>query len=243
MKKVFLTIMAAIAVAGMVSCNQDDPQKGGKKEKKDVVVDVKIDGNVDEWKDVPVGAEVSEDTEATRAALLTLKATADAKNLYIYFEAQLEEEQASAPIDIFINSDGDTSTGFSSWLWSEVGWEFLLESETGCLADANTVRDMDDMSIYKAKIWKNEAGEQLDGWDDAADMEKLELSGFCTSAGKVVDGVVFVEMAIERGAINARTKGSIGLGVEFHSASWGDIGMLPIGTTTGEVGVMEVALP
>lgn len=243
MKKVFLTILAAIAVVSMVSCNKDD-NKGGKKGGKTVTeVNIKIDGDLSDWADVPVGAEVSEDTDEARAALLTLKAGADAKNLYIYFEAQLEEDQAAAPIDIFINADGDTSTGFSSWLWSEVGWEFLLESETGCLADANTVRDMDDMSIYKAKTWQDAAGEQLDGWAAGAEMEQLELSGFCKSAGKVVNGIAFVEIAIERGAINARTKGSLGLGVEFHSATWGDIGMLPIGTTTGEVGVMEVALP
>ena len=243
MKKVLLTILAAIAVVGMVSCNKDDNNKGGKKGKTTTEVNIKIDGDLADWADVPVGAEVSEDTDEARAALLTLKAGADSKNLYIYFEAQLEEDQASAPIDIFINADGDTSTGFSSWLWSEVGWEFLLESETGCLADANTVRDMDDMSIYKAKTWQDAAGEQLDGWGTGAEMEQLELSGFCTSAGKVVNGIAFVEIAIERGAINARTKGSLGLGVEFHSATWGDIGMLPIGTTTGEVGVMEVALP
>ena len=243
MKKVFLAILATIAVVGMVSCNKDDNGKSGKGKKTDTEVNIKIDGDLADWADVAVGAEVSEETLETRAALLTLKAAADATNLYIYFEAQLEEDQAEAPIDIFINADGDTSTGFSSWLWNNVGWEFLLESETGYLASATAVRDMDDMNIYKAKTWQGADGAQLDGWGTGAEMEQLELSGFCASAGKVVNGIAFVELSIARSAINARTKGTIGLGVEVHNAGWADIGMLPIGTDTGEVDVMEVVLP
>ena len=246
MKKVFLAILATIAVVGMVSCNKDDNGKGGKGGKKAVEVNITIDGDLADWADVEVGAEVLEETVETRAALLTLKAAADATNLYIYFEAQLEEDQAAAPIDIFINSDGDTSTGFTSWLWSEVGWEFLLESETGFLASATAVRDMDDMNVYKAKVWQDAEGNQIDGWDKTvpAVMEQVEgLSGFCTSAGKVVNGIAFVEISIARSAINARAKGKLGLGVEIHDGGWADIGMLPIGTDTGEVGVMDVVLP
>lgn len=255
MKKVFLAILATIAVVGMVSCNKDDNGKGGKGGKKAVEVNVKIDGDFADWADVE-GIEVPEGAPDDHAALLTLKAAADATNLYVYIESQLAEGQSAAPIEFFINNDGDTSTGFSSWIWSNVGWEFMLESEVGYiqvdtlskepLKTEVKIRNMaEDMNVYKSKVWQGADGAQLDGWDKTggAVMEQLELSGFCTSAGKVVNGIAFVEISITRSAINARAKGSLGLGVAVYDQDWNDIGILPIGTDTGEVDMMEVALP
>lgn len=226
MKKVFLAILATIAVVGMVSCNKDDNGKGKKGGKTATVVNVTIDGNFDDWKDVPVAAEIDEDVAPGRDSLLTLKVGADSKNLYVYYEFVMPEGEAYVPVDIFIDSDNDKTTGFSAWLW-EIGWEFLVESEDGCLADANTVRNMDDATIYKAGTWQNDAGEQIGGWDTGAVQEPLTLTGFCESAGKVANGIGFVEISIERSAVNARAKGSLGLGIEVHVGSWADNGILP----------------
>ena len=228
MKKVFLAILAAIAVMAMVSCNKDDQNKGGKKGGKTAtVVDIKIDGDVSDWKDVAVAAELDEDTVAPgRDSLLTLKLAADATNLYVYVE-YLVPDNAYVPVDIFINSDGDTATGFSAWLWSEIGWDFWIESEDGCMSDKTNMRNMEDMTIYKAVTWQNAAGEQLGGFDAGAKFEKLETKGFCTSAGDVVNGIGRLEMAIERSAINIRSKGKIGVGVEIHCGNWRDNGILP----------------
>lgn len=244
MKKVFLAILATIAVVGMVSCNKDDNGKGGKKGGKTaVVVDVTIDGNFDDWKDVPVAAEIDEDVAPGRDSLLTLKVGADSKNLYVYYEFIMPEGNPYVPVDIFIDSDGDKTTGFSAWLW-EIGWEFLLESETGCLENATTVRNMDDMTIYKAGTWKDAQGVQIGGWDAAAVQEKLTTTGFLRSAGKVDKGIGFVEISIERSAINARAKGTIGFGIEVHVGSWRDNGILPqYPADEVKIDALQVALP
>ncbi len=247
MKKVFLAILATIAVMAMVSCNKDDQNKGGKKGGKTATeVNIKIDGDVSEWKDVAVAAELDEDTvDAGRDSLLTLKLAADSQNLYVYFEF-IVPDNAYVPVDVFINSDGDAATGFSAWLWSEIGWEYLIESEDGCLENKTTVRNMDDATIYKAKTWKNAAGEQIGGWDtkDGAEQEALETKGFCTSAGKVANGIGFVEMAIERSAINARAKGKISVGIEVHCGGWQDNGILPQISTGSELAAaVEFMLP
>lgn len=227
MKKVFLAILATIAVVGMVSCNKDDNGKGKKDNgKKTTEVSIKIDGNLDDWKDVPVAAEISDDVAVGRDSLLTLKVGADSKNLYVYYEFIMPEGEPYVPVDIFVDSDNDITTGFSAWLW-EIGWEFLVESETGCLENATTVRNMEDATIYKAAKWQNDAGEQIGGWDKGAEQEPLTLTGFLESAGKVANGIGFVEISIERGAINARAKGSLGLGIEVHVGSWADNGILP----------------
>ena len=248
MKKVFLAILATIAVVGMVSCNKDDNGKGKKDNgKKTTEVNIKIDGNLDDWKDVPVAAEVDENTVENRAALLTLKTAADATNLYIYFEALIPEDMEAAPNDMFIDSDNDATTGFTSWIWKPSGYEFMIESEAGILnSTLDAVINMEDAAIYKALNYTGADGEQLEFWGTGATNEQVEITGFIESAGKVASGTAFVEMSILRSAFNARAKGKIGFGIVYNMvppASWAQIGMLPVGTDVGQVEFLEISLP
>lgn len=251
MKKVFLAILATITVVGMVSCNKDDNGKGGKGKKTATEVNIKIDGDLSDWADVAVAAEINEGGEETvesRASMLTLKTAADATNLYIYFEALIPEDMTAAPIDMFIDSDNDPTTGFTSWIWKPSGYEFMIESEAGILnSTLDAVINMEDAAIYKALNYTDPAtGEQVEFWGNGATNEQIEITGFIESAGKVVNGTAFVEFSILRSAINARAKGKIGFGIVYNMvppASWAQVGMLPIGTDVGQVPFLEIALP
>ena len=53
-----------------------------------------------------------------------MKAVADEKMVYVYFEQELEEGQDVSPFDLFIDADGNSETGASCYLWPEAcGWD------------------------------------------------------------------------------------------------------------------------
>ena len=247
MKKIFLTIIAAVAMVSMVSsCNKpDDPNKDPKDEPKDEPKEaVVIDGAFADWaalKDVAV-AEIGE--TSAYPGLLTLKATADESNIYVYFEYELQEEgedgalQTSAPFEIYVNSDGNPATGGASWLWSEIGYEYMLECETGFLGENNTVRDMDDMNIY---LFDGVDG--VDAWGEGGHLTQQEVTSFCESAGAIKNGIATVEVSFLRSVVNANKAGSCTLGIVAYNGGWGTTGVLPQGAAAGEVALMEVALP
>lgn len=247
MKKSYF--IAALAIIGMVcACDKDDSKdngNGGNSGKTDSGVAIKIDGSFDDWKGSGISsADMSEIEDSAYPNLLVMKACADAKHVYFYFECELEEGQTVAPIDILINSDGDVSTGFTSWLWADdgCGWDFMLESEAGFLGAGNTISDLSDITVYKCV-----AGDGQDAWDAGSVMEPLNVEDFSACKGTVKAGVAYFELSVLRSVINANKAGKLSFGVTATDATTGDwvtIGVLPQfeeGIGTGEM--LEVTLP
>lgn len=253
MKKVFLTILAVVSMTALVcSCEKDNKNNGKQNNVDDTSELVTIDGKFTDWaalKDVAV-SEVPDGLESY-CNMLVMKATADADNVYLYFEYQLAEDQLEAPFDIFFNADGNAGTGFVSWIWSKegCGWDYLLETEGGILVDGTGIADLSDMNIYMAETYMgaDEAtGEQvqLDGWASGAKQKKLELKDFAEAKGEVKNGVAMFEVAILRSVINATKKGNVGIGITISDAGWNTMGILPIDETgVGTAEFLQVALP
>lgn len=248
MKKVYF-ILAAIAMVSMFSCKKDDGKKDNKKgsdeEATSIIV---IDGKFDDWKDVKTVASVAD--ESAYPNLLTMKAVGDEDNLYLFFEYELVEDQNASAIDILINADGKGTTGFSSWIWGDggCGWEYMLESENGFLADAETYKVMDDLKFYVCEVWQNPTtGEQLDAWGDGAKFKEVEnSSSFTENKGVVSNGVAKFELSIPRNTINASKKGNISVGVtatNVVNGDWVTAGILPLEEGVGAGSMLEVALP
>ena len=253
MKKVFVTILAAIAMVSLVCSCEKDPKKGGKDNGgEDAAAAITIDGSFADWaaiKDLAVAEVPEEATE--RCNMLVMKAVADADNIYLYFEYALVEDQLEAPFDIFFDADGNPSTGFISWIWSKegCGWDYLLETEGGILVNGTAIADLSDMNIYMADNYMGpdaETGEQtqLDGWGDGAVQKKLELKDFAEANGTVKNGIAMFEVSILRSVINANKKGSIGVGITISDASWSTTGVLPLDASgVGTAEFLQVALP
>lgn len=254
MKKVFVTILSVLAVASMVcSCKKDNKNQGGKnngggEETTEVIT---IDGKFTDWdalKDVAV-SEVPE-VATERCNMLLMKGTADSDNIYLYFEYQLAEDeegnlQKDAPFDIFFDADGNSSTGFISWIWSNegCGWDYLCETEGGILKDG-AIANLSDMNIYRADTYTDAAGVQIDGWDTGAVQTKLDLKDFAEAAGTVKNGIAMFEVSILRSVINANKKGSVGVGITISDAGWNTMGVLPLGESgVGEAEFMQIAIP
>lgn len=243
MKKYYF--FAALAVIGMVcSCNKD-PKNNGGKEGEEETASFKVDGSFDDWKGSSIAtADLSGIEETSYENLHVMKAAADSKKVYFYFEYELEDGQTIAPIDILINSDGDASTGFTSWIWSKegCGWDFMLESENGFLGAGNTITDLSDMAVYKFV-----EGNGQDAWDPGSKFEQQNVDDFIECKGSVKGGIAYFEMSILRSVINANKAGKLAFGVTMTDATTGDWvtkGILPQSEEgIGSGDLLEVKLP
>ena len=250
MKKTFLTILTVLAMVSMVAACKKDPKPNDKPndnpndEPTEVVT---IDGNFADWAALKNVASAEPGEDAAYPGLLLMKAVADETNIYVYFEYELQDLgdmgiQAAAPFEIFVNSDNNTATGGASWLWSEVGYEYMLESEDGFLANATTVRDMgEDIGLF---LFDGVDG--VDAWGDGGHLTKQEVTAFCESAGTVKNNIATVEVSFLRSVVNATKKGTVAIGLAAYDLSdpnWHTSGVLPLGVSAGEVGLLEVTLP
>lgn len=259
MKKVFLAILATIAVVGMVSCNKDDNGKGGKKGGKTAAeVNIKIDGDFADWAALTDVASAVNDADAAYPNLLSLKAAGDKSNIFVYFEYEIPEAEVQgtgASLTIHLNSDNDGTTGGAYWMWAGnenepamiddvptviPGIDYYLVSENGFLtSDLANFQEMGDMSIEQ---FVGTVG--MDLWDEGATQTK-EVTSFCESKGKVSAGIAIVELSIARSAVNCTRAGNIriGLVVQQNIAPWAATGVIPGGASAGAVEMLEVALP
>lgn len=246
-------LMTAIVMVAMVSCKKDDNKnKGGNGNGgSDAEELVAIDGNLDEWASIKGAATAELDEAFAYPGLKVMKAIADETNIYVYFEYELQDEdggddiQVKSPFEIFVDSDNNATTGGYSWIWGDaddetykVGYEYMLESETGWL-EGTTVLDMSEsMNIY---IFDGVDG--VDAWGEGGHLTQLELNSFCESAGKVVDGMAFVEVAVLRSVVNCSKSGKCNIGLVAYDAAWNTTGVLPQGASAGVEHLLEVALP
>lgn len=261
MKKVFLMLMTAIVMVAMVSCKKDDNKNNGNKGNggSDAEELVAIDGNLDEWASIKGAATAELDEAFAYPGLKVMKAIADETNIYVYFEYELqdavdtEEPQTDSPFEIFVDSDNNAATGGYTWLWGDaddetykVGYEYMLESEAGWLEGTKVVDMSESMNIYNF-----DGKDGVDAWADGGHLTQLELNSFCESAGKVVDGMAFVEVAFLRSVVNCSKSGKCNIGIVAYSTYkndegetlWPTTGVLPQGASAGKERLLEVALP
>lgn len=255
-------LMTAIVMVAMVSCKKDDNKnKGGSGNGgSDVEELVAIDGKLDEWASIKGAATAELDDAFAYPGLQVMKAIADETNIYVYFEYELqdavdtEEPQTSSPFEIFVDSDNNATTGGYSWIWGDaddetykVGYEYMLESETGWLEGTKVVDMSESMNIYNF-----DGKDGVDAWAEGGHLTQLELNSFCESAGKVVDGMAFVEVAFLRSVVNCSKSGKCNIGIVAYNSPykndegetvWQTTGALPQGASAGVERMLEVALP
>ncbi|MFH4964777.1 hypothetical protein V8G69_07205 [Gaetbulibacter sp. M235] len=83
--------------------------------------EIEIDGNFDDWAEVPV---VYEETDGVSIQKIKIWGKGDNINVYLEGNTAMQMEL----VDMYINSDGNSSTGFLSWQWPNgSGADFLFE--------------------------------------------------------------------------------------------------------------------
>ncbi len=88
-----------------------------------IIIDIEIDGEFDDWEDV----EVAYDESASgTGSMQKIKIWGGGENVNVYLEGN--STMLMELVDIFIDSDGNSSTGFLSWQWPNgSGADYLFE--------------------------------------------------------------------------------------------------------------------
>ncbi len=88
-----------------------------------IIIDIQIDGEFEDWEDV----EVAYDESASETgSMQKIKIWGGGENINVYLEGNTT--MLIELVDIFIDSDGDSSTGFLSWQWPNgSGADYLFE--------------------------------------------------------------------------------------------------------------------
>lgn len=249
MKRLFLFFTSAITVAALAfSCEptkpDDKPDEG--KEGEDEVVEnlITVDGEFDDWKDLKnVAVADLPDDEDTYVALLKMKAVADKANLYLYFEYQVPEGQTHAPMTLEFDTDFDTDTGFTDWLWADAGWDYAIESSTGFVGPTSFAR-MTDLKLVTplegndgvARSWEPK------NWKDGS-------AKGVKNKGTRTNDIIKFEMSIPRALLKIEKKGTIGVGAyvqdvdEEGNWSAGPVGLLPVDDGVSMTNLLEVKIP
>lgn len=195
-------------------------------------VNITIDGSFDDWADVPTGrlatstlAEYATD----RASIKEMKFCGDEDYLYFYFKV---DNSVFNVLQLYIDKDNSTETGFLGWTWTEIGTEYLFEADKA-VAFAPTVFTYDDANGNGGSEW---------AW---IELYNPNVPGIITASELIpVEGnIVEFEGSISRELIT-------GLGTTIKVAAvgvdgnWDETGLLPSKLEDGSLNeALKVKIP
>lgn len=185
----------------------------------DYCAPITIDGSFDDWTklDASMVATAECDPDATLTALKLVKVYADDRYIFVYFEWDTDQVYHEpgvehVPFHVYLNSDGDTSTGGFAHYWTDACSDYVFE---GFLyPDGESVGACDAV----AYSWEGEPNE--DGWVWSA---FDPINGLCYGAG--IDGKY--ELYIRRDYDQLGEIADIfSVGFDIDQA-WDGVGFLP----------------
>ena len=184
-----------------------------------------MDGDFNDWDALdPSAVSVAFcDPEAPLQALKVMKVISDPKCIYFYFEydTELVDMTYWLPVHIFIDSDGDKTTGGYSVLNLDAYCDIMLEG--GIYSEEEPISY--DASLF---FWEGEVG--ADGWDGWMGLDPNDsnnwgadiVGGITTGAG--ADGKY--EIAVDREMTTATFADTFYVGLEIQH-NWAPAGVLP----------------
>ena len=229
MKKVFAILAMAAVVA--VACSKDDGTGKKKKDKDEgettYVAPITIDGDFSDWAKLDAN-KVSTATcaaDALKTALKTVKVYADETYVFIYFEFDKDQitwkqDVEHVPFHLYINGDGDASTGGFGDQFSDACVDLLCE---GFLTDGNDFASYDP-GAFK---WNGEANGTGWSWEGVLD----EGAGLCSGAGK--GNAYEIRLTREMYPLEGGLADNFSIGFDIQQ-SWSSVGILPNANVTDD---------
>lgn len=225
---------ATILALAVTACNKE-PNNGGSKKptpepepEPEFVSLVTIDGNFDEWKNLPANSfvKVNNVEGSADAALLTATFHVDEMYINIYFEydqnmvvAEPDEDgEVYVPFHVYMDVDNSDATGGSPChQYTNFSIDLLMEG---------SILDAAGYCTYYPSVfdWGGEVGEYAWSWSDKG------LAGVAQGAGK--DGKYEIQITKEMlaGVVLADT---FGIGIDIQQ-DWSTVGSLPNAAVTEE---------
>lgn len=206
-----------------------------------------LDSKFEDWAAVPAAdlAEASTNADAKWLGLSDMKWCADADFVYFYLEFKQEairyfdEEEgiekdgwAIHHLDLYLNVDGDETTGSNSYLWDNSAADYLIE---GTWED-----NMESAGVY---FFPADAAQDAWAWESAG----VVGSTSCSNPVKLENGNTALEGRIIKALIPSPFAG-LKVGVFTSNSAWSESGVLPQTTinddgTSTPLPLLEVKLP
>ena len=189
----------------------------------EIVIDgIAIDGDFSDWEAIDQSklsiAKCAYD--APRTALRMMKAFADEDYIYIYFEWDQDQiyhepNVEHVPLHVYLNTDGDESTGGCGGQWSDLCTDVLLEGFI--YPDGASVGSYDPNAYY----WSGETNAEGWSWDELLG----EGEGLCLGAGHSGKYELLINRSILASA-GYPVADVFSLGIDIQQ-SWDSVGILP----------------
>lgn len=201
---------------------------GGEKSISDVVevkkqaLEIKLDGNFDDWAQVPADllAQASVDDDDAEG-LFAIKFCSNES--FIYFYIEYDSEMDVDIVSMLIDQDDNPMTGYAAYFWADAGTECLIQ---GSLSEG----------FGNAPIYKFAEGAPQDAWDgnwdDTEAAEAIKVSEI-KDLGK---GHMAVEGSIRRSYLPDPNGKVFQVGVYVDTADWVELGALPAAVPDDETG-------
>ncbi len=175
------------------------------------------DGDLSDW-DVVTEEQFVVPLGDNSGVMVKAKYEYDADYIYGYyvFEGTLGTEYQ---LDIFIDYDNDSTTGFTSYLWPASGADFLIET-------ADFATD-EHQPLYFNYI--GNPGEEDWNWEEKQLSDGAMEFGTMKQDG---DNVVF-EIRMKRDVVPGLSNDVVSFGVFISDADWAEIGFAPDATQEG----------
>ena len=214
-----------IAVAASVLCVMTHVQSAMAQQ----APSISIDGDFSDWQRVPEAylAEDAVDEYAEHEDLYRVRFCSDAENVYFYaefsnevaegvVEGQTEGETTTNyvvnEVDLFLDTDNSSETGFKNYLWTDGGADYILVGAPH--------EDYGELFAFSG-------GTDQDGWT----WERIAGSAAFLEVSKLVvleNGHAAIEGSVARSILSIPSGAeSIKVGVTTQNASWTESGVLP----------------
>ena len=231
-----------------VACEpKENPNKPGEpddpiNEPEEPAAIVTIDGKFDDWaaiNNAAVANIVPENKGWMQAdnqridALNTLKVVADGSYIYLYIECDTTVEYQggtswdgselgkafAGPVDIYIDADGNETSGGIYWTWSPLGWEYLIEAASAFSTEGD---------IADAATFEFTGEDQTDIWAvNPPAREYVSRDGLFTGKSVKDGNIMKVEIALVRAFLPKINGNKINIAVLAQSTNWTLHGLLP----------------
>ena len=226
MKKVF-SFLAIAAMITFVSCKKDGGNNNNKEPEKqpepEYVQPIIIDGDFSDWAklDASKVATATCNADAKHTALKLVKVYADELFVFVYLEwdkeqISFEPDVEHVPFHMYINGDGNATTGGYADQFSDACSDLLLE---GFLFDGSGWAGYDP-GAYK---WVGEANGTGWGWESEEDHVLASGSGLCS--GKGIEGKYEICLIRELYPVG-KIADNFSIGFDIQQ-SWESVGVLP----------------
>ncbi|PJB19106.1 MAG: hypothetical protein CO117_05910 [Flavobacteriaceae bacterium CG_4_9_14_3_um_filter_33_16] len=172
-----------------------------------IKVNIAIDGNFDDWKDV----DVLVDDSAYGNNMQILKVWGGGDNINVYIEGK--STMLLELLSVFINTDNNSNTGYGAWQWgASSGADFLFQGPIG--------------PLWWGDWYKSTFTTQLGdwSWDWVAGVEVLASSNVIS----VDANTNAIEFSISKSVLGGNNiADTISIAFAELNSGWGDVSQIP----------------